>query len=164
MGRGRKRVSSHKKTKSDNSVQLSEQEAIDDFLSFSAHPDFRKLYDRLGEKDDFIRNIFDVTFDFSKKKQKHCIAFKIGEYMLCGEPCEDVFCNKHMLQIKELRMIPGPCRVCGVGVINTYCSSCILETRERDKNILLAKEFDDDEPSIGSFGWHLKNQGRSKLN
>ena len=79
--------------------------------------------------------------------------------MMCGEPCEDVFCHKHILQIKVLRMIPRPCRVCGVGVINTYCSPCILERRGREQNLLLAKEFEDDEPSIGSFGWHLKNQG-----
>ena len=138
--------------------QLSEQEVIDDFLSVSVHPDFRKLYDRLGENDDFIRKIFEVTFDFSEKKNQ-CPAMNIGAYLVCGEPCEDVFCHKHMLQIKELRMIPRPCRVCGVGVINTYCNTCILETRERDKNILLAKEFEDDETSIGSFGWQLKNQG-----
>ena len=84
---------------------------------------------------------------------------KIGEYMMCGEPCEDMFCHKHMLQIKVQRMIPGPCSVCGVGAINKYCSSCILETRTREQSLRLAKEFEDDEPSIGSFGWHLKNQG-----
>ena len=39
MGRGRKRVSEHKKTKSDNAVQLSEQEAIDDFILTNAHED-----------------------------------------------------------------------------------------------------------------------------
>ena len=33
---------------------------------------------------------------------------KIGEFLVCGEPCEDAFCHKHLLQIKELRMLPGP--------------------------------------------------------
>ena len=113
---------------------------------------FEKLYNRLGENDEFLRKIFDVAFDFSKKKIKnHCIAMNIGEYMLCGEPCEDVFCHKHMLQIKVLRMIPGPCRVCGIGVINTYCSTCILETRRREQSLSLAKEFEDDDLSIESI-------------
>ena len=148
---------SFKKPKSDIGVQSSQQE-IDDFLSFNAHPLFRKLYNRMGKNDEFLRTLFEATFDFSEQKN-YCPAMNIGEFLVCGEPCEGVFCLKHMLQIKELRMLLRPCRVCGVGVINTYCSNCILETRERDQNIILAKEFEDDEPSIGSFGWHLKNQG-----
>ena len=139
-------------------AQCSQQE-IDDFLSFFAHPDFRKHYNRLRKNDEFIQTIYDAAFDFSEQKN-YCPAMNIGEFLPCGKPCEEVFCLKHMLQIKELRMLPRPYRVCGVGVINTYCSNCILETRERYQNILLAKEFEDDEPSIGSFGWHLKNQGK----
>ena len=88
---------------------------------------------------------------------------KIGEFLVCGEPCEDAYCYKHILQIKSFGWLPRPCKVCGVGVINTYCNTCILETREREQNILLAKEFKDDEPSIGSFGWHLKNQGEARV-
>ena len=132
---------SDKKPKSGIRVQCSQQEVDDVLLN---DDNFEKLYNRLGENDDFIRKIFDVAFDFSKKKRKnHCIAMNIGEYMLCGEPCEDAFCHKHMLQIKVLRMIPGPCRVCGIGVINTYCSTCILETRTREQSLRLAKEFEE---------------------
>ena len=124
-------------------VQCSQKE-VDDFPLND--DDFEKLYNRLGENDD-LRKLFDIAFDFSKKKKKkrknHCIAMNIGEYMLCGEPCEDVFCHKHMLQIKVLRMIPRPCRVCGIGVINTYCSPCILENRTREQSLRLAKEFED---------------------
>ena len=124
-------------------VQCSQKE-VDDFPLND--DDFEKLYNRLGENDD-LRKLFDIAFDFSKKKKKkrknHCIAMNIGEYMLCGEPCEDVFCHKHVLQIKVLGMIPRPCKVCGIGVINTYCSTCILETRTREQSIRLAKEFED---------------------
>ena len=34
---------------------------------------FEKLYNQLGENDDFLRPIFYVTFDFSKKKKKLCM-------------------------------------------------------------------------------------------
>ena len=142
-----------------------EQKQIDDFILGNAHEDpfledflFHKLYNQLGENDHDLRAILQATLDFSEKKN-YCVAMKIGEFLVCGEPCEDAFCHKHLLQIKEMRMLPRPCKVCGVGVINTYCSSCILETSEREQNLRLAKEFEDDEPSIGSFGWHLKNQG-----
>ena len=142
-----------------------EQKQIDDFILENAHEDpflqdflFHKLYNQLGENDHDLRAILQATLDFSEKKN-YCVAMKIGEFLVCGEPCEGAFCYKHLLQIKELRLLPRPCKVCGVGVINTYCSSCILETGEREKNLRLAKEFEDDEPSIGSFGWHLKNQG-----
>ena len=102
-----------------------------------------------GENDD-LRKLFDMAFDFSNKKRKnHCMAMNIGEYMLCGKPCEDVFCHKHMLQIKVLRMIPRPCRVCGIGVINTYCSPCILETRTREQSLRLAKEFEAPRLCVG---------------
>ena len=67
---------------------------------------FHKLYNQLGENDDFLREIFHATFDFSKKKN-YCAAMKIGEYIVCGEPCEDAFCHKHILQIKVLGLIPG---------------------------------------------------------
>ena len=142
-----------------------EQKQVDDFIFEIAHEDpllqdffFHKLYNQLGENDHDLRAILQATLDFSKKKN-YCVAMKIGELLVCGEPCEDAFCYKHLLQIKELRMLPRPCKGCGVGVINTYCSTCILETGEREKNLRLAKEFEDDEPSIGTFGWHLKNQG-----
>ena len=94
----------------------------------------------------------------SQTKKKECVAMNVGEFLTCGEPCEDVYCHKHIAQIKTLGWLPRACKVCGVGVINTYCKTCILETREREQNILLAKEFEDDEPSVGSFGWNLKNQ------
>ena len=56
-----------------------------------------------GENDD-LRKLFDMAFDFSNKKRKnHCMAMNIGEYMLCGKPCEDVFCHKHMLQIQSFK-------------------------------------------------------------
>ena len=145
------------------------QKQIDEFILSNANQEllsrdclFYKLYNQLGENDDDLREFYHVAFDFSKKKN-YCAAMKIGEYMVCGEPCEDAFCHKHILQIKTLGLLPRPCRVCGVGVINTYCNPCILETRERDQSILLAKEFEDDEPSIGSFGWHFKNQGEARV-
>ena len=86
---------------------------------------------------------------------------KIGENGFCGEPCEDVFCHNHMLQMKAEGRMPFPCKVCGVGVINPelICKPCRLETKTRQRSLLLAKEFENAEPSIGSFGWHLKNQG-----
>ena len=75
---------SHKKPKSGIRVQCSQQE-VDDFL-LSNDDNFEKLYNRLGENNDFLRKIFDVAFDFSKKKRKnHCIAMNIGEYMMCGD-------------------------------------------------------------------------------
>ena len=142
-----------------------EQKIIDDFIFENAYEDpllqdflFHKLYNQLGEKDHDLWAILEATLDFSEKKNC-CIAMKIGEFLVCREPCEGGYCHKHLLQIKEMRMLPRPCKVCGVGVTNTYCSSCILETGEREQNIRLAKEFEEDEPSIGSFGWHLKNQG-----
>ena len=143
-----------------------EQEQIDDFILGNAHEDpllqdflWHKLYNQLGKKDNVLREIFEVTFDFSKKK-KYCVAMKIGELLVCGEPCEDAFCHKHLLQIKALGLIPRPCKGCGVGAINTYCNSCILETGEREKSIALAKEFEDNDSPIGTFGWHMKNQGK----
>ena len=78
---------------------------------------FHKLYNQLGENDHDLRALYNATFDFSKKKN-YCVAMKIGELLVCGEPCEDAFCYKNLLQIKELRMLPRPCKVCGVGVIN----------------------------------------------
>ena len=143
------------------------QKDIDDFILECGKEDpfmddflFHKLYNQLGEseEDDILRDILEYSFDFSKKKN-NCVAMKLGEFLVCGEPCEDVYCYKHIVQIKTLGRLPRPCKICGVGVINTYCNTCILETGEREQKILLAKEFEDDEPSIGSFGWHLKNQG-----
>ena len=142
-----------------------EQKQIDDFIHEIAYKDpllqdfyFHKLYNQLGENDHELRAVYQAAFDFWKKKN-YCVAMKIGEFLVCGEPCEDAFCYKHLLQIKEMRMLPRPCKVCGVGVINKYCSPCILETGEREKNLRLAKEFEDAEHPIGTFGWHFKNQG-----
>ena len=114
-----------------------EDPLMDDFL-------FHKLYNRLGEsqEDNIIRDILEYSFDFSNKKN-NCVAMNVGEFSVCGEPCEDVYCYKHILQIKILGWLPRPCGVCGMATINTYCNTCILETRERDQNILLAKEFED---------------------
>ena len=63
---------SYKKPKSIIPVQCSQQE-IDDFLL--SNDTFEKLYNRLGENDDFLREIFHVAFDFSKKKN-YCAAMK----------------------------------------------------------------------------------------
>ena len=114
-----------------------EDPLMDDFI-------FHKLYNQLGEsqEDNILRDILEYSFDFSNKKN-NCVAMKVGEFSACGEPSEDVYCYKHILQIKTLGWLPRPCAVCGVGVINTYCNTCILETRERDQNIPLAKEFED---------------------
>ena len=114
-----------KKTKSDIGAQSSQQQ-IDDFL-LSDEP-FKKLYNRLGENDDFIRNIFDVAFDFSDKKN-YCAAMEIGEYMFCGKPCEDMFCDKHNMMIFIHRTIPGPCLACGIGVMShtQLCWQCDKE-------------------------------------
>ena len=111
---------------------------MDDFL-------FHKVYNRLGEsqEDNILRDLLEYFFDFSNKKN-NCVAMNVGEFSACGDPCEDVYCYKHILQIKTLGWLPRPCGVCGVGVINTYCNTCILETRERDQNNALAKEFEDD--------------------
>ena len=139
------------------------QENIDSFLLNSTgnrSPQmqeylFRKLYDQT--KNDEIREILEVTFDFSKQKNC-CAALKIGEYLCCGEPCEGMFCYKHLLQVEGLGIIPGPCKCCGIGIDkrSTYCDSCMLETGERERSRRLAKEFEDDEPSIGSYDWHAK--------
>ena len=115
-----------------------EDPSMDDFL-------YHKLYNQLGEsqEDNILRDILEYSFDFSNKKN-NCVAMKVGEFSPCGEPCEDVYCYEHILQIKTLGWLPRPCGFCGVGVINTYCNTCILETSERDQNIALAKEFEDD--------------------
>ena len=137
-----------------------EQKQIDDFLLNSTgnrSPQmqeylFRKLYDQMGE-DDEVREILEAAFDFSKQKNC-CAAMKIGEYLCCGEPCEGMFCYKHLLQIEILGIIPRPCKCCGIGSSSTYCSPCILETGERERSLRLAKEFEDAEPAIGSYDWH----------
>ena len=138
---------------------IEEQKQIDSFLIKSGNTDpqlteylFRKLYDQSGENDE-IREILDVAFDFSKQKNC-CAAMKIGEYLCCGEPCEGMFCYKHLLQIEILGIIPRPCKCCGIGSSSTYCSPCILETGERERSLRLAKEFEDAEPAIGSYDWH----------
>ena len=51
------------------------QQQIDEFILPNANQDpqltdflFHKLYNQLGENDDFLREIFHVAFDFSKTK------------------------------------------------------------------------------------------------
>ena len=128
------------------------QKDIDKFLLRCGNEDplmddfpFHKVYNRLGEsqEDNILRDLLEYSFDYSNKKN-NCVAMNVGEFSVCGEPCEDFYCYKHILQIKTLGWLPRPCRVCGVGVINTYCNTCILETRERDQNNALAIEFEDD--------------------
>ena len=139
---------------------IEEQKNIDDFILTTCHRSpqmqeylFRKLYDQSGN--DEIREILDVTFDFSKQKNC-CAAMKIGEYLCCQEPCEGMFCYKHLLQMEGLGIIARPCKCCGIGSSNTYCDSCILEMGERERSCRLAKEFEDGEPSLGSYDWHAK--------
>ena len=91
----------------------------------------------------FLETFLNILL-ISQTKKNNCVAMNVGEFSACGEPCEDVYCYKHILQIKTLGWLPRPCGVCGVGVINTNCNTCILETRERDQNNALAKEFEDD--------------------
>ena len=128
------------------------QKDIDKFIMESGNTDplmddylFHKLYNKLGQsqEDNIIRDLLECTFEFSRKKN-NCVAMNVGDFSACGEPCEDVYCYKHILQIKILGWLPRPCRVCGLAVINTYCNNCILETSEREQNNALAKEFEYD--------------------
>ena len=129
-------------------------EQIDDFILNSTgnrSPQmqeyfFRKLNDQM-EEDDEVREILEAAFDFSKQKNR-CAAMKIGDYMYCGEPCEGVFCYKHLLMMEGLGIIVKPCKCCGIGTRSTYCSPCILETGERERSRRLAKEFEDAEPAL----------------
>ena len=101
------------------------------------------------------------TEPHSFTKKNKCSWIKLGELGCCGEPCEDVYCYMHLRMRLCGSRIPLPCLVCGVGVINFefICKRCKREKDTREKSILFAKEFGDNEPSIGSFDWHLKNQG-----
>ena len=95
------------------------QKDIDKFLLGCGNEDplmvdflFHKLYNQLGEsqEDNILRDILEYSFDFSNKKN-NCVAMKVGEFSACGEPCEDVYCYKHILQIKTLGWLPRPCGV-----------------------------------------------------
>ena len=148
---------------------LEVQKQIDDFILESGihrTPEmqkylFRKLYDQKGQ-DDEVREILDAAFDFSKQKNC-CAAMKIGEYLCCGEPCEGMFCYKHLLQMEGLGIIPGPCKCCGIGIDkrSTYCSPCVLETGERERGRRLAKEFEDEEAFGGKnrCAWYEGENG-----
>ena len=89
----------------------------------------KMIYDRMDENDP-DRILFKPFFDFSVKKNQ-CSAMEIGKFIVCGKQCEDVFCDKHLDQIKA-GLIPGMCKCCGVGVLaSTYCKECIIGTNER---------------------------------
>ena len=115
--------------------------------------DFEIIYGQLERGPDF-----DITYDyrryipslthmedyFSPKKTK-CAWIKIGEHGCCGEPCKDVYCNKHLgMRISGSRM-PLLCLVCGVGVINfeSVCTPCRLEKEKRQLGLILAKQFEN---------------------
>ena len=129
--------------------------------------EFKILYNRKGDKDDLLRNIYETAFGFSQRrdqfleKKNKCPWLKIGKHGFCGKPCKDVLCHKHMLKSAAGARFPLPCLFCGVGVKNTkpICKSCRLGETARRRNFLLAKEFEDDwgaEPSIGSYAWHAQ--------
>ena len=101
-----------------------EDPMMDDFL-------FHKLYKRLGnsEEENILRDLIEYSFDFSNKKNA-CVALNLGENLPCGEPCEDFYCHKHVLQIKALSLLPRPCIGCGVGAINEYCKTCTQQLAE----------------------------------
>ena len=132
--------------------------------------EFKMLYDKLGEKDDFLRTIYDTAFGFNLRQEQFleeknkCAWLKIGKHGFCGKPCKDAFCHNHMLKRATGDRIPLPCLICGVGVINSknICKSCRLGEKTRQRSLLLAKEFEEDwdaEPSIGSYAWHVKKSG-----
>ena len=107
---------------------------------------------------------FEITYDyrgyfpkegyFSPKKNK-CPWLKIGEHVCCGEPCSGVYCEKHLYMRMRGCIIPLPCLVCGVGVINFefICAPCRLEKDKRQLGLILAKQFENDED------WHVKTSG-----
>ena len=134
--------------------------------------DFKMLYDKLGEKDDFLQTIYDTAFGFNlrqdqfSEKTNKCAWLKIGKHGFCGKPCKDAFCHNHMLKRATGSRTPLPCLVCGVGVINSkvICKPCRLEEKTRQRGLLLAKEFEDAweaEPPIGSYAWHVKKSGEN---
>ena len=132
--------------------------------------DFKMLYDKLGEKDDFLQTIYDTAFGFNlrqdqfSEKTNKCAWLKIGKHGFCGKLCKDVLCHEHMLKSAAGCRFPLPCFVCGVGVKNSkpICKSCRLGENTRLRSLPLAKEFEEDwdsEPSIGSYAWHAKKTG-----
>ena len=122
--------------------------------------DIEMLYEQFEEKPDF-----DITYNyrhyippltpmedyFSPKKSK-CAWIKIGEHGCCGEPCKDIFCNKHLWMRLSGSRIPLPCLVCGVGIINFefICTASRLQKEKRQLGLLLAKEFENNDD------WHFK--------
>ena len=77
---------------------------------------------------------------------------KIGKHGCCGEPCKDVYCDKHLWMRLSGRRITLPFAVCGVGVKNfeLICKTCRLEKETKQRSLLLAKEFENDDD------WHAK--------
>ena len=86
-------------------------------------------------------------FSEKKKKKNKCAWIKIGEHGCCGEPCKDVYCNKHLWMKISGSRIPFPCLVCGVGVINSesVCMPCRLEKEKRQLGLILAKQFENND-------------------
>ena len=109
-------------------------------------PNFEIKYD--------YRGYFPKEGFFSPKKNK-CAWIKIGELGCCGEPCSDVYCNDHLYMRMRGCIIPLPCLVCGVGVINFefICEPCRLEKEKRQIGLILAKQFENNED------WHVKTSG-----
>ena len=131
--------------------------------------EFKILYDRVGEKDRSFRTICNAVFGFNQRKdplsekKNKCAWLKIGKHRYCGKTCKDVLCHKLMLMSAAGHRFPLPCFVCGVGVKDSknICKSCRLKEEIRQRSQLLAKEFEedwDDEPSVGSYDWHVKKQ------
>ena len=133
-----------------------------DLEGLSEH-DFESFYGQIKRAPNF-----DITYDyhryiprlahmedyFSPKKNK-CAWIKIGEHGCCGKPCKDVYCNKHLWMRIRGCIIPLPCLVCGVGVINFefVCTPCRLEKEKRQIGLILAKQFENNED------WHVKTSG-----
>ena len=137
MGRGRKGILSQS-TKKLNPIRHKEIAMI------VGHPD--KSEDALLSSDN--------RWYFSPKKNK-CAWLKVGEHGSCGEPCSDVYCEKHLYMRMIGCIIPLPCLVCGVGVINFefICTPCRLEKEKRQIGLILAKQFENNED------WHDKTSG-----
>ena len=126
--------------------------------------DIEMLYGQFQEKQDFDKTFYHPALSglypleeyFSEKKKKNkCAWIKIDEHGCCGKPCKDIFCNKYLLMRLRGCRIPLPCLVCGVGVINFefICTACSLEKETKQRSLLLAKEFENNDD------WHEKNSG-----
>ena len=122
-----------------------------DFQSFycpqKIAPNFDIKYDYRG----YFPPLNSTEGYFSPKKNK-CAWLKIGEHGCCGKPCSNIYCEKHLYMSMIGRIIPLPCLVCGVGVINFefICTPCRLEKEKRQIGLVLAKQFENNED------WHDK--------